>query len=187
VDSEGNAAAVTTTVNVAFQSGVTVTGAGFLLNQEMDDFAVAPGRPNQFGLVQGEVNAVAPNKRMLSAMTPSIIVDPEGQLFMVVGSPGGPTIITSVYHVISNVIDHGMSLADAVSAPRIHHQALPDVIQHETGGLKLSARARLEEMGHAFGQYGWGAFMANVNAVRRTADGWIGVADPRLGGSAQGY
>ena len=187
VDTEGNAASVTTTVNVAFQSGVTVTGAGFLLNQEMDDFAVAPGRPNQFGLVQGEVNAVAPQKRMLSAMTPSIIVDSEGQLFMVVGSPGGPTIITSVYHVISNVIDHRMSLAEAVSAPRVHHQALPDVIQHETGGLNASARARLVEMGHAFEQYGWGAYMANVNALRRTATGWVGVADPRLGGSARGY
>lgn len=187
VDSDGNAASVTTTLNAVFLSGVTVTGAGFLLNQEMDDFAAAPGRPNQFGLVQGEANAVAPNKRMLSAMTPSIVVGPDDRLQMVVGAPGGPTIITAVYHVISNVIDHGMSLADAVSAPRTHHQALPDVIQHEVDGIIDTERAKLVAMGHILAQYDWGRFMANVNALRRTADGWEGVADPRLGGTAKGY
>jgi len=187
VDAEGNAASVTTTLNAVFLSGVTVTGAGFLLNQEMDDFAAAPGRPNQFGLVQGEANAVAPGKRMLSAMTPSIVVDPGDRLHMVVGAPGGPTIITAVYHVISNVIDHGMPLADAISAPRTHHQALPDVIQHELDGVIDAERTKLEAMGHVLAQYDWGRFMANVNAVRRTSTGWEGVADPRLGGAARAY
>src|SRR5436190_9464794 len=113
VDSQGNAAAVTTTLNGGFGSGVTVTGAGFLLNNEMDDFASAPGKPNMYGLVQGEANAVAGNKRMLSAMTPSIVLDSAGSLEMVVGTPGGPTIITSVTQVILNVLDQKMSLADA--------------------------------------------------------------------------
>src|SRR5712664_3869533 len=125
VDATGNAASVTTTLNGGFGSGVTVTGAGFLLNNEMDDFASAPGKPNMYGLVQGEANAIAPGKRMLSAMTPSIVLDRGGNLFMVVGTPGGPTIITTVAQVILNVLDQRMSLADAVAAPRIHHQALP--------------------------------------------------------------
>src|SRR6266446_4725903 len=135
VDAQGNAASVTTTLNGGFGSGVTVTGAGFLLNNEMDDFATAPGKPNMYGLVQGEANAIAPGKRMLSAMTPSIVLDPEQHLYLVVGTPGGPRIITMVYHVISNVIDHRMSLSDAVAAPRMHHQGLPDSLQMETGGF----------------------------------------------------
>src|SRR5436853_6016168 len=135
VDADGNAAAVTTTLNGGFGSAVTVQGAGFLLNNEMDDFAAAPGQPNQYGLVQGEANAIAPKKRMLSAMTPSIVLDRDGKLFMVVGTPGGPTIITSVFQVIVNVVDFKMSLADAVAAPRIHHQALPDIIGYERNGL----------------------------------------------------
>src|SRR5439155_190475 len=131
VDQQGNAASVTTTLNGGFGSGVTVTGAGFLLNNEMDDFATAPGKPNMYGLVQGEANAVAGNKRMLSAMTPSIVLDSAGNLEMVVGTPGGPTIITSVAQVILNVLDQKMSLADAVAAPRIHHQALPEQTYYE--------------------------------------------------------
>src|SRR5690349_7397504 len=135
VDAAGNAASVTTTLNGGFGSAVTVTGAGFLLNNEMDDFTTAPGKPNQYGLVQGEANAIVPGKRMLSAMTPSIVLGRDGKLFMVVGTPGGPTIITSVFQVIVNVVDQGMSLADAVAAPRIHHQALPDVIFYERSSL----------------------------------------------------
>src|SRR5207237_1043860 len=115
VDAKGNAASVTTTLNGGFGSGVTVTGAGFLLNNEMDDFASAPGKPNMYGLVQGEANAIAPGKRMLSAMTPSIVLDRDGKLLMVVGTPGGPTIITTVAQVILNVLDQRMSLADAVA------------------------------------------------------------------------
>ena len=115
VDAEGNAVSCTTTLNNSYGSAVTVTGAGFLLNDEMDDFATSPGQPNMYGLVQGEANAIAPGKRMLSAMTPSIVLDRDKQLYLVAGTPGGPRIITMVYHVISNVIDHRMRLAQAVS------------------------------------------------------------------------
>src|SRR4029077_5455005 len=108
VDSEGNAVSCTTTLNNDFGSAVTVTGAGFLLNDEMDDFSTAPGRPNLFGLVQGDVNAIAPGKRMLSAMTPAIVLDPAGHLFLLLGSPGGSRIPTAVYQVLSDMIDHEM-------------------------------------------------------------------------------
>jgi gamma-glutamyltranspeptidase/glutathione hydrolase len=183
VDADGNAAAVTTTLNIGFGSAVTVTGAGFLLNDEMDDFATAPGKPNIFGLVQGEANAVAPGKRMLSAMTPSIVLDSLG-LFMVLGAPGGPRIITAVYHVISNVIDHHMSLGDAVAAPRLHHQALPDTISLERNGFYPDMQAALRTMGHGVREW---SYMAHVMAIGRGPTGWIGVADPRSGGSAAGY
>src|SRR5467141_3059387 len=148
VDANGNAASVTTTLNNSFGSAVTVTGAGFLLNDEMDDFSAAPGKPNMYGLVQGEANAIAPGKRMLSAMTPSIVLGRNGQLLMVVGTPGGPTIITTVAQVILDVLDQGMTLADAVAAPRIHHQALPDVIRYERGGLSDATVTTLRGMGH---------------------------------------
>ena len=140
---EGNAAAVTTTINSLYGSGVVVAGAGFLLNDEMDDFAAKPGSPNQFGLVQGESNAIEPGKRMLSSMCPTIVADRRGQLSLVVGTPGGATIITSVFQVISNVIDHRMTLAQAVAAPRIHHQALPDRVFYEPHGLTPEVRDRL--------------------------------------------
>ncbi|HEU4764006.1 MAG TPA: gamma-glutamyltransferase [Gemmatimonadales bacterium] len=184
VDADGNAVSTTTTLNNSYGSGVTVAGGGFLLNDEMDDFASAPGKPNMFGLVQGEVNAVAPGHRMLSAMTPSVVTDSTGKLFMVVGTPGGPTIITQVYHVISNVIDHHMSLADAVAAPRMHHQGLPDEIRLEYGGFYPGTIAALQAMGHAIAYRGrWG----DVEAIIRTAAGWEGVSDPRLGGGGAGY
>ena len=160
-----------------------VTGAGFLLNDEMDDFAAAPGKPNMYGLVQGEINAIKPGKRMLSAMTPSIVLDPTGALKMVVGTPGGPTIITQVYHVISNVIDHGMTLADAVSAPRQHHQGLPDEIALNRDGFPQSLVDSLKAMGHAVKFSGGG----DVQAIIRTAKGWQGVSDPRGGGAPAGY
>src|SRR5918997_4163074 len=114
----------------------------------MDDFATAPGQPNMYGLVQGEANAIAPGKRMLSAMTPSIVLDPKKQLSMILGTPGGPKIITMVYHVISNVIDHRMSLPDAVAAPRMHHQALPYSLQVEDGGFTRATLDSLRELGH---------------------------------------
>src|SRR5437867_4547786 len=133
VDTEGNALSCTTTLNNDFGSAVTVTGAGFLLNDEMDDFTSAPGKPNLFGLIQGEANAIAPGKRMLSAMTPSLVLDPAGRLALVLGSPGGSRIPTAVYQVISDVIDQDMPLPDAVAAPRLHHQALPDELYLERG------------------------------------------------------
>lgn len=185
VDRAGNAVSTTTTLNNSYGSHVTVSGAGFLLNDEMDDFATAPGKPNMYGLVQGEVNAIKPGKRMLSAMTPSIVVDPHGQLALVVGTPGGPTIITQVYHVISNVIDHGMTLPDAIAAPRMHHQALPDVIRIESpNGFNAIALAWLQAMGHQLRTTG---SMGDVEAIARIPGGWQGVSDPRLGGGGAGY
>jgi gamma-glutamyltranspeptidase/glutathione hydrolase len=184
VDAEGNAVSCTTTLNNSYGSAVTVTGAGFLLNDEMDDFATFPGQPNMYGLIQGEANAIAPGKRMLSAMTPSIVLDREKQLYLVVGTPGGPKIITMVYHVISNVIDHRMRLADAVQAPRTHHQAFPDSLQVEEGGFQPAVLDSLRARGHGtLSRQPWG----DVEAIVRTADGWQGVTDPRRGGGGAGY
>ncbi len=185
VDKDGNAVSTTTTLNNSYGSHVTVAGAGFLLNDEMDDFATAPGKPNMYGLVQGEVNAIKPGKRMLSAMTPSLVVDPRGDLSLVVGTPGGPTIITQIYHVISNVIDHRMSLPDAVAAPRTHHQALPDYIRVESpNGFHLGTIAWLKAMGHQVRTTGQ---MGDVEAIAKIPGGWQGVSDPRLGGGGAGY
>jgi gamma-glutamyltranspeptidase/glutathione hydrolase len=184
IDAEGNAVSCTTTLNNSYGSAVTVTGAGFLLNDEMDDFATSPGEPNMYGLVQGEANAIAPGKRMLSAMTPSIVLDPGKRLHMVVGTPGGPKIITMVYHVISNVIDHRMSLADAVAVPRMHHQGLPDSLQVERDGFLSETLDSLRARGHGVSVGGhWG----DVEGIIRTPSGWQGVSDPRSGGGGAGY
>jgi gamma-glutamyltranspeptidase/glutathione hydrolase len=184
VDAAGNAVSCTTTLNNDFGSAVTVAGAGFLLNDEMDDFTAAPGKPNLYGLVQGEANAIAPGKRMLSAMTPTIVLDPDGRVLLVLGSPGGSRITTAVFQVLSNVIDHGLSLADAVAAPRVHHQGLPDVVYLERGGFLPAVIDSLEAMGHAVTQWG---YKTDITAIERTAAGWVGVADPRRGGGAVGY
>jgi len=185
VDAAGNAVSTTTTLNNSYGSHVTVAGAGFLLNDEMDDFATAPGKPNMYGLVQGEVNAIKPGKRMLSAMTPSLVLDPTGELRLVVGTPGGPTIITQVYHVISNVIDHGMSLPAAVEAPRMHHQGLPDRMRLEgPGGFAPAVVAWLRTIGHDIQN---SSGMGDVQAIARVRGGWQGVSDPRLGGGPSGY
>lgn len=184
IDAEGNAVSCTTTLNNSYGSAVTVTGAGFLLNDEMDDFATSPGQPNMYGLVQGEANAIAGGKRMLSAMTPAIVLDPEKRLYLVVGTPGGPKIITMVYHVISNVVDHRMPLPDAIVAPRMHHQGLPDSLQVESDGFLAETLDSLRLRGHGImvGEH-WG----DVEAIIRTADGWQGVSDPRRGGGGAGY
>jgi gamma-glutamyltranspeptidase/glutathione hydrolase len=184
VDADGNSVSCTTTLNDSYGSAVTVTGAGFLLNDEMDDFATAPGKPNMYGLVQGEANAIAPGKRMLSAMTPSIVLDPEGRLLLVVGTPGGPRIITMVYHVISNVIDHRMTLPDAVVAPRMHHQGLPDTLRVERGGFPPATLDSLRARGHAIGA---GGYWGDVEAIIRSPAGWQGVSDPRRGGGGAGF
>jgi gamma-glutamyltranspeptidase/glutathione hydrolase len=184
VDAQGDAVSCTTTLNNDFGSAVTVTGAGFLLNDEMDDFTSAPGKANLFGLVQGEANAIAPGKRMLSAMTPSIVLDPAGQLFLVLGSPGGSRITTAVYQVISDVIDQRMPLAEAIAAPRLHHQAQPDIVYVERAGFVPPSLDSLETMGHRV--HAWG-YKTDVNALARTPAGWLGVADPRRGGGAAGY
>ena len=149
VDAEGNAVSNTYTLNFGFGSGVTIPGAGFLMNDEMDDFTSKPGVPNGFGLIQGESNAIAPHKRPLSSMTPTFLVK-DGRLAMVIGSPGGPTIITTVLQVIVNVVDHGMNIAQAIAAPRIHHQWLPDQLRTETDAVSDDTYNSLLQLGHTF-------------------------------------
>ena len=183
-DSHGNAVATTTTLNALYGSGVYVEGAGFFLNDEMDDFAAAPGKPNMFGLVQGEANAIQPGKRMLSAMSPTIVLDRDGSLLLVVGSRGGPRIITSTSQVILNVLDHHMILSDAVSAPRIHQQALPDSLAFERDGLEPAVLDSLRKMGYGMQS------MSNVgliNAIMRVKGGYEGMSDPRSSGRPAGY
>ena len=183
VDSAGDAVSTTTTLNSLFGSGNYVGGAGFFLNNEMDDFASQPGSPNQFGLIQGEANAIAPGKRMLSAMSPSIVVDSTGKVLLVVGAAGGPTIITATTQIILNVIDHHMSLADAMSAPRIHQQAWPDKVIYETGGISPAVVDSLKAMGYEMSAVG---HLANANAVMRVKGGWEGMVEPRATGGAVG-
>ena len=187
VDGMGGAVSVTTTLNSGYGSKVTVAGAGFLLNNEMDNFAAKPGRPNQYGLVQGEANAVAPGKRMLSSMSPSVVLDPNGRLFFVTGSPGGPTIISTVFQTVSNVIDFHMNVVDAVHAPRLHHQHLPDRLGFERNGLTPETVAALEELGHTLASRG--GYQGDVNAIMVMPDGTLqGASDPRRsGGKAIGY
>ncbi|MEM0963187.1 MAG: gamma-glutamyltransferase [Bacteroidota bacterium] len=176
VDEDGLAVSVTTTLNGGFGSLVVVEGAGFFLNNEMDDFTSAPGQPNMFGLVQGEANAIAPGKRMLSSMTPTIVEDPEGRLMLVVGSPGGPRIITSVYQTVLNVIDHGMNVQEAVAAPRVHHQWLPDVLYVENQGLALDALVALQERGWDVSESG--GYWSRVDAIQVVYDGERATTDP---------
>lgn len=149
VDKEGNAVSITTTLNGYFGCKVVVDGAGFFLNNEMDDFSAKPGVPNQFGLVGAEANSIAPEKRMLSSMTPTIL-EKDGKLHLVLGSPGGSTIITSVYQVILNVIEHDMPIQEAVNAKRTHHQWLPDAILYEENSLDSTVIKQLESLGHIF-------------------------------------
>ncbi len=187
VDAQGNAVALSYTINSAYGSGVVVRGAGFFLNNEMDDFTVRVGYANQFGLVQSESNLVAPERRPLSAMAPTIVVDSAGQLRLVLGSPGGPKIITAVAQVIMNVVDHGMGVRSAVDAPRVHHQLLPDELQFETRGVHSVVLGTLGQMGHEI-YPGRGHFGA-VQAILRAPDGTLyGANDPRRsGGRALGY
>jgi gamma-glutamyltranspeptidase/glutathione hydrolase len=184
VDSVGDAVATTTTLNDLYGSGVYVRGAGFFLNDEMDDFTSQPGTPNMFGLVQGERNAIAPGKRPLSSMSPTIVLDPAGQLFLVVGGRGGSRIISSTVQVIVDAIDYRMSLPDAMAAPRLHHQGLPDSLRVEPGGFKPAVLDSLRAMGYGVGL---GAASGTCTAVMRAPGGWVGVVDPRAYGGAVGY
>jgi gamma-glutamyltranspeptidase / glutathione hydrolase len=184
VDAAGNAVATTTTINALYGSGVYIAGAGFFMNDEMDDFATRPGHPNMFGLVQGEANAVQPGKRMLSAMSPTIVVAPNDTLLLILGARGGPRIITSTSQVIINVIDHRMTLADGMSAPRLHHQALPDTLRHEQNGLTSGVIDSLTQKAWGVGPTGG---VGLVNAIMRVRGGYHGVADPRSSGKALGY
>jgi gamma-glutamyltranspeptidase/glutathione hydrolase len=184
VDEEGNAVAVTYTLNDAYGSGVTVPGAGFLLNDEMDDFAAKPGTPNMFELVQGEANAIAPGKRPLSSMVPTIIVK-DGKPFLILGAPGGPVIITAVLQVILNVIDFGMNVQDAVDFPRVHQQWKPDRLDVEKG-ISPDTIALLQRMGYAV-QVGNPQVTARVEAIE-ISDAWVqGGHDGRGPGKAEGY
>jgi gamma-glutamyltranspeptidase/glutathione hydrolase len=185
VDAAGGAVAVTTTLNGFFGSAVTVPGTGMLLNNEMDDFTAKPGVPNQYGLVQGRANAVAPGKRMLSSMSPTIVVGSDGSTELVTGTPGGSTIITTVFQVVSNHVDHGMSAAAAVRAPRFHHQHLPDVVRFEPGGLEREVVEELRRRGHRVEVRS--GTSGNVQSIRIRPDGTrVGVPDPRGTGTAAG-
>lgn len=187
VDAEGNAVSNTYTLNLNYGSGVTVKGAGFLLNNEMDDFTSKPGVPNAFGLIQGEANAIAPGKRPLSSMTPSLVLK-DGKLFLVVGSPGGPTIINTVLQVITNVVDHGMNARQAVSAPRLHHQWLPDAIQVEPYGLSADVAEALRAKGHQIADNPRYMGDAEVIMIDPATGVRLGASDPRSpDGLAAGY
>lgn len=185
VDARGNAVANTYTLNLGYGSGVTVPGAGFLLNDEMDDFTSKPGSPNAFGLIQSQANAIAPLKRPLSAMTPTFVFK-DGKLFLVIGSPGGPTIITTVLQIIVNVIDHRMNVRQAIEAPRLHHQWLPDQVSYERFGLPQDVRIALEAKGHRFfdkpgfrgkGSGYWGD--AEGILIEPSSGSRLGASDPR--------
>ena len=183
VDGTGQAVALTTTLNTAFGNGVLVDG--FLLNNEMDDFTAKPGSPNTFGLVQGEANKIEPGKRMLSSMTPTIAEDDKGQLAMVVGAEGGPRIITEVWQTLSNVIDFRMTVGEAIAAPRLHHQHLPDEVDMEPRAITRQVFDQLRALGYPL-VWQPPLHFGTTNAIVRTRDGWRGAADPRLGGAAMG-
>jgi gamma-glutamyltranspeptidase/glutathione hydrolase len=185
VDAEGNAVSNTYTLNDGYGSKVTVGEAGFLLNNEMDDFTSKPGSPNQYNLIQGEANTIKPGKRPLSSMTPTILTK-DGKLFLVLGSPGGPTIINTVFETILNVTVHGMSVQKAVSAPRFHHQWLPDEIRMEPFAMSNDTIALLKSKGHKFrtpaGQGSCQAILVGKDGIRQVG------CDPRISSAGQaGY
>ena len=185
VDEEGNAVAVTYTLNDGFGNGITVPGAGFLLNDEMDDFSSKPGAANMFGLVQGAANVIQPGKRPLSAMTPTILTR-DGNFFMAVGAPGGPRIISAVLQVILNVVDFGMNVQDAVDSPRFHHQWQPDRLSVERG-FSPDTLALLRARGHEVDEMGVARVSSAVEAIVSDG-GWLqGATDGRRPGKAAGY
>ncbi len=186
VDQWGNAVSVTTTINSWYGNKIVVDGAGFFLNNEMDDFAAKPGAPNQFGLLGGSANSVQPNKRMLSAMTPTIVLK-DGQPYLIVGSPGGSTIITSVLQVVLNVLDHRMNVAEANEAPRFHHQWMPDTIQCERFGFPKDVIQNLEARGYAIRPRGGTLGRIEAIQIDRKNGFLFGATDPRGYGAAVGY
>ena len=185
VDQWGNAVSVTTTINLSYGSGHLVKGAGFFLNNEMDDFSSKPGVPNAFGLVGNEANSIQAGKRPLSSMTPTIVLK-GGKPFMVIGSPGGSTIITTTMQAILNVVDYGMDIKEAVSSPRFHSQWVPDVIMTEPRGLSKDVIQNLESKGHTLVPYKWG-YIGEANGILISEDGFYGGGDSRGETSAIGY
>ena len=194
VDKNGNAVSVTYTLNNWFGAKVTAAHTGVLLNDEMDDFTVKVGEPNMYGLVQGAANAIAPGKRPLSSMSPTIVLR-DGKLLMVVGTPGGSRIITTVLHTLINVIDYGMTLQEAVDAPRFHQQWMPEATLMENFGISPDTRAILVGMGHQFGASQPANHIAAILVGAPTLDGkpvgrnkYYGANDPRRNtGLAAGY
>jgi gamma-glutamyltranspeptidase/glutathione hydrolase len=185
IDKDGNAVAVTTTINNSYGSRAFVQGGGFLLNNEMDDFSAKPGTPNAYGLVGAEANAIQANKRMLSSMSPTI-VEKDGQLYMTLGTPGGSTIITSVFQTILNVLEHGMDMQQAVNAKRFHHQWLPDRTVFEPNGLPQAVVDSLLDKGHNLEEQT--NTIGRVDGIRKLADGTLeGGADPRGDDAAIGH
>jgi gamma-glutamyltranspeptidase/glutathione hydrolase len=185
VDAEGNAVAVTTTLNDSFGSAVTAGKLGFLLNDEMDDFTSKPGVPNGYGLIQGEANAIAPGKRPLSAMAPTIVLK-DGKLFMVLGSPGGPRIISTVANILMGVIDYGLDIQQAVNAPRFHHQWQPDEIDIEKTGISPDTIKLLQARGHKVKAETYWSDGECIAVDPMTGD-LLGAPDGRNGGKAVGY
>jgi gamma-glutamyltranspeptidase/glutathione hydrolase len=186
IDKNGMVVAVTTTINSGYGSKVVIDGAGFLMNNEMDDFAVKPGQPNYYGLVSYEVNAIAPEKRMLSSMSPTIVVK-DGKPFMTVGAMGGSRIITAVAQIILNVIDHNMDIQQAVDAPRIHHQWLPDIIRCERFAFPLDVKLNLEKRGHEINFSDHYSSEAHAILIDLEKNVINGAADSRFTGTAAGY
>lgn len=185
VDKDGNAVALTTTLNRSYGNRIVVTGAGFLLNNEMDDFSSKPNTPNSYGLIGRDANAIEPRKRMLSSMTPTIVMK-DGKPVLVTGSPGGSTIINTVLQVVLNVLDHGMSVEDAVASPRIHHQWLPDNVRYETGAMSDEVANALRAMGHK-GLSGSGFGIGDANSIGIANGVLTGVSDPRNAGGVAGF
>lgn len=186
IDIKGNMVSTTTTLNSTFGNKIVVDGAGFILNNEMDDFSSKPGTPNQYGLLGGEANSIEPNKRMLSAMTPTIILDDNGDPFMTIGSPGGSTIITVVLQVILNVIDFGMDIQTAIDMPRFHHQWMPDQIDYEPFGMSEDVKKNLVETGHKLGRLRFLGRAEGIIIDNRNGLFW-GATDPRGYGKAVGF
>ena len=186
IDPDGNVVASTYTLNESYGSAVTAAGTGFLLNDEMDDFTSKPGVPNTFGLIQSEANAIAPQKRPLSSMTPTIVLK-DGKVLFAAGSPGGSTIINTVLQVVVNVVDFGMNIQEAIDAPRFHHQWLPDKINWEPFEFSRDTTEALLKMGHIFNEKADYIGDAHAIAVDPQTGARLGASDPRRGGTAVGW